>query len=56
MIAIIKDKINDECKHQNRHYQPETYKCDDCGKELWDEEVMTAEIRNLPEEEGSPLE
>ena len=42
MIAIIKDKIDDECQHQNRHYQPEeydtnvaeSYSCEDCGAEL----------------------
>ena len=39
MIAI---RIDDECEHTNRHYQPaeedtnvhESYTCDDCGEEL----------------------
>ena len=42
MIAIIKDKIDNECEHKNRHYQPEeydtnipeSYNCEDCGAEL----------------------
>ena len=42
MIAIIKDKIDNECQHSNRHYQPreydtnvaESYTCEDCGAEL----------------------
>ena len=42
MIAIIKDKIDGECEHNNRHYQPaehdtnvpESYTCEDCGAGL----------------------